>query len=140
MSSTIKRLLLRADVWLWARVLPVLAFRRDLPSLLSVACSPTAKPYIGFAPEYVAKHVKRAVRKPWLMRNRQCLREGVLAYRFSRQAGHKPKLHFGIDRNSFDKSLLAAHCWVTVDDEIVLKAPGAEMIEVLVYSLSGFGE
>src|SRR5690349_15094261 len=112
MVPTARQLVFRADLWLWARLLPVLAFRRDLPSLLAFACSRTGRPYIGFAPAYVAKRVKRVVRKPWLMRNRQCLREGVLAYRFLRQAGHEPRLHFGIDRKSLNQSLVAAHCWV----------------------------
>ena len=123
----------RIDLWCWARVLPLIAYRRELQSLLALTAPAARTPYRGLAAAQVAKRVKRASRKPWFMRDRQCLREGVLAYRFLRLAGYEPELHFGVDRQSLTKSQLSAHCWLVLDKVTLLNPPDPHMIEVLVY-------
>jgi hypothetical protein len=60
------------------------------------------------------------------------LREGVLADRFLRLAGFEPELHFGVERQSIEQHTLKAHCWVVLDDKIILNPPATPMIEVLV--------
>jgi hypothetical protein len=66
------------------------------------------------------------------MKDRPCLREGVLADRFLRLAGYRPELHFGVERQSVTQDKLAAHCWVVLDDAVILNRPTTAMIEVLV--------
>src|SRR3990172_7581605 len=114
MVSTMQRLRFRIALWCWARLVPLLAYRRDVQSLLALTAPTARKPYSGLAAAYVAKRVKRAGRKLWFMRDRHCLRDGVLGFRFLRLAGFEPELHFGIDRESVTKSRLSAHCWLVL--------------------------
>src|SRR5262245_15649728 len=109
MISSARRLRFRADLWLWARLLPLLAYRRDLSSLLALSEPASARPYAGLEAAEVARHAKRTARRPWFMRDRRCLREGILAHRFLRLAGYEPELRFGIDRTSVSGDLLGAH-------------------------------
>jgi Transglutaminase-like superfamily len=132
MSSVPEHLKFRLALWLWALWLPLLAYRRDLKSLIVSAAPPPELRYQGLTPEYIAKRVQRAVRKPWLMRDRPCLRAGLLAYRFLALAGHRPELHFGIDQASIAARRLGAHCWVVLNGRILLNQPTGDMVEVLV--------
>ncbi|HEX6000466.1 MAG TPA: lasso peptide biosynthesis B2 protein, partial [Hyphomicrobiaceae bacterium] len=77
--------------------------------------------------------VKRATRRPWLMRDRPCLRQGLLAMRFLRLAGYRPVLHFAIDRTSVSRDVLSAHCWVSLDGEVLLNPATPSMVEILSY-------
>ena len=131
MNSAFQYIRFRVELFYWARVLPILAHRRDLKSLMALADPGRSKRYIGLPSTYIIKRVRRAVRRPWVMRDRPCLREGVLAYRFLILAGFDPEIHFGVDRNSVSKERLSAHCWIVLDDRIVLNAPTPSMIEVL---------
>jgi hypothetical protein len=133
MVSTMQRLRFRIALWCWARLLPLLAYRRDLQSLLALTAPAARKPYSGLAAAYVAKRVKRAGRKPWFMRDRICLRDGLLGYRFLRLAGYEPELHFGVDRTSVTHSRLSAHCWLVLDNVALLNPPGPNLVEMLVY-------
>jgi hypothetical protein len=72
------------------------------------------------------------VRRPRLMADRPCLREGILAERFLRLAGFQPELRFGIVRGSLVQDKLAAHCWIVLHGNIILNRPTTDMIEVLV--------
>src|SRR5690606_20224449 len=118
----------------WAALLPALAWRRDLQSLLSLAMPGKAQPFDGLAASYIVRRVKKRTRRPWLMRDRPCLREGLLALRFLRLAGFEPTLHFGVDRTSVAHDMLSAHCWVVLDGKIVLNPPTPSMVEVLVFT------
>src|SRR5690554_61048 len=113
----------RLALSLWARLVPILAWERDLSSLLAASKPPPATPYRGLQPDYIVRRVKKATRRPWLMRNRPCLRDGVLAFRFLRLAGYQPSLHFAVDRESVARDVLAAHCWVVLDQKTVLNPP-----------------
>jgi hypothetical protein len=77
------------------------------------------------------------------MRNRRCLRQGLLAYRYLRLAGFRPALHFGVDRRSLADPDIKAHCWLVLDGEAILNPPDPSMVTVLVYdgpqSLAGAG-
>ena len=77
--------------------------------------------------------MKRATRRPWLMRDRPCLRQGLLAMRFLRLAGYRPVLHFALDRTSVASSVLSAHCWVTLDGKVLLNPATPTMVEILAY-------
>lgn len=132
MSSAITYLRFRADLWLWARIVPVLAWRSSLVTLLKRASPSAGTPYRGLSAHLIAYRAKRAVRRPRVMTDRRCLREGILADRFLRLAGYAPELRFGIARESIAKDHLSAHCWVVLDGNILLNEPATHMIEVLV--------
>jgi hypothetical protein len=122
----------RANLWMWARILPIIAWRNDLVTLLNRASPSTGTPYRGLSASMIAYRAKRAVRRPRVMADRPCLREGILADRFLRLAGFAPELRFGIARESVAKDQLSAHCWVVLDGNILLNEPTTQMIEVLV--------
>jgi hypothetical protein len=122
----------RAALWLWARLVPILAWRSDLVTLLARATPRSGTPYKGLPANLIAFRAKRSVRRPYFMTDRRCLREGVLADRFLRLAGFRPELRFGIARESIVRDHLAAHCWVVLDGAVILNRPATEMIEVLV--------
>lgn len=127
----LRRLALRLHVALWARWLPVLAREPELQRLLARTAPPPGTPYAGIPADVVIRRVRKACRRPVLMRDRPCLREGLLAYRFLRLAGFRPRLHFGVDRNSAAAPRLAAHCWVSLDGRVVLNPPLPSHVEVL---------
>ncbi len=130
----LRRLRFRVALWFWARLLPVLAWERNLTSLLALTKPREVVPYRGLAADYIARRVKKATRRPWVMRDRPCLREGVLAIRFLRLAGFAPTLHFAVDRTSVTRDMLSAHCWVVLDQQTMLNPPTSSMVEVLVYA------
>jgi len=122
----------RASLWLWAKIVPLLAWRSDLVTLLNRLPPPSRAPYENLPAHFIAYRAKRAVRRPRLMKDRRCLREGLLAERFLRLAGYQPELRFGIARDSLLQDKLRAHCWVVLHGNIILNEPTSEMIEVLV--------
>lgn len=128
------KLRFRLALWFWARFIPVLAWRRNLTSLLAVAMPREVTPYRGLAADYICRRVRKTTRRPWVMRDRPCLRSGVLAIRFLRLAGFEPSLHFAVDRMSVAQDVLAAHCWVVLDQQTMLNPPSPSMVEVLVYA------
>ena len=132
MTETIERLRFKTALWLWARLVPVLAWRRDLPSLIDATAPPQRISFTQLSAGYIARRVRRATRRPIVMRDRPCLREGLLAYRFLRLAGYQPELHFGVEPSSVAENRLRAHCWVVLDGDIVLNAPEKDMVEILV--------
>lgn len=129
-----RKLRFRLALWCWARLVPFLAWRRDLTSLLAYTRPRGAMPYRGLAAEYILRRIKKTTRKPWLMRNRPCLRDGVLALRFLRLAGFEPTLHFGVDKTSVAQDVLSAHCWVAIENRTMLNPPTPSMVEVLVFA------
>jgi hypothetical protein len=132
MSVAMKYWRFRIALWLWARIVPVLAWRSDLITLLQRVSPSSRTPYSGLPAEVIAYRAKRAVRRPRLMADRPCLREGILAERFLRLAGFQPELRFGIVRGSLVQDKLAAHCWIVLHGNIILNRPTTDMIEVLV--------
>jgi hypothetical protein len=123
----------RLSLWAWARVLPLVAWNRSLGSLMALTHTGSRVPYAGLTPEYIVRRVRRATRRPRLMRDRPCLRQGVLAMRFLRLAGYNPDLHFAVDRKSVGHSVLAAHCWVALDGKVILNPATPTMVEILAY-------
>lgn len=118
--------------WICARLIPLLAWRVDLLTVFARTTPPPRTPYRGLPAELIAYRVKRAARRPRVMADRPCLREGVLAYRYLRLAGFKPELHFGVDPATLYKAKLGGHCWVVLDGKTILNAPVSEIIPVLV--------
>lgn len=124
------RALFRSHLWLTARVMPVLIGQRDFEAVLKWAPAQTPALYRGLSSSYVVGRVNRVVRHPWLMRDRRCLREGLLGFRFLRMAGFEPDLRFGVDSKSMHEPRLSAHCWVCLDGKPVVSDSLPGMVEI----------
>lgn len=122
-----------AEMWLWARMLPFLCVKtKSFAGILTVSKVGSSRRYRGMAVTEIVGKAKRASRHPWLMRDRRCLREGILAYRFLTLADVPAKIHFGVDRTTVSSPKLEAHCWVTVDDQPVINPPAPTMVTIYV--------
>jgi hypothetical protein len=131
--QTLKLVRLRFAVRIWALWVPIIARGTDFAPLLARAAPSYGVPYAGLSIDIIAKRVRRAIRRPWLMRNRRCLREGLLLNRFLVMAGYSPVLHFGVDRTSLGGRSVKAHCWVSVGERI-FNPPDETMLEIHTHS------
>jgi len=122
--------LFRVHLWFIARVMPMLIGRRDFETVLKWAPAESPAPYRGLPSSYIVGRVNRTVRHPWLMRDRRCLREGLLGFRFLRMAGFDPDLRFGVDSKSMHEPRLSAHCWVCLDGKPVVSDSMPGMVEI----------
>ena len=130
---TLLDLYLTICVRLWALKIPYLAKTDKLDILIS-KCEPNnTNPFLGIPASRIRRRVRQATRRPYFMRQRRCLRDGLLLYRFLTLAGYHPTIHFGIDRTSIQNEIMSAHCWVKCDDEIFLP-PDENTIEIVQYS------
>ncbi len=95
--------------------------RRDLNAILANATP--AQDFIGslhMKPDTIVQSVKEIVARPWRMRGRRCLREGLLAFYYLKLAGRNPLLRFGLLKGTLATSRPRAHCWIILDGEIIL--------------------
>jgi hypothetical protein len=127
------RLRFRVMLWWAARTMPFRVRNLPLNAVLKLARPDAAMPYRGLSLAYVLKRVRRTARRPVLMRDRRCLREGLLAFRFLNAAGFDPELHFGIDQTSLPGPRLKAHCWIVQEGEIVLNPPDENMTPIYIH-------
>jgi hypothetical protein len=115
-------------------MLPMFTRRNDLEPLLLLATpTPGLRAYDDLAAGTIVQAVKASVARPWRMRGRRCLREGLLAFHYLALAGHAPLLHFGVVPQSLGGSKPSAHCWVSVGGEILLNPPARPMHELFVF-------
>jgi hypothetical protein len=127
----VKTLLFWPHLWFAARWLPVGAKRRSIEQLLSGAVPPSGHtPYRGFEVDRIVTAVRGMTARPWRMRGRRCLREGLLGFRFLRLAGFTPVLHFGVEPGSVQRDKLRAHCWITIAGSCVLNPPTATLVTI----------
>jgi hypothetical protein len=132
-SGFATRAAFRMELWLWARLLPFrLPHELSLDAIFALA-EPTAGQgrFTGMPAAAIVRAVRRTLRRPVLMRDRRCLREGLLAYRFLAGAGHRPKLHFGVDPDIVASARAKAHCWVTLDGVTVIGETQTRFVEIL---------
>jgi Transglutaminase-like superfamily len=124
----------RVDLWVAARLMPMFTKRNDLePILLMATPSPGRRAYADLEAGALVDAVKASVARPWRMRGRRCLREGLLAFHYLTLAGHAPLLHFGVIPQSLRGKKPAAHCWISVAGKIILNPPANGMHELFVY-------
>jgi hypothetical protein len=122
---------LRCHIWLAARLLPLRAKRRPIEALLIDATPPAAfEPYRGVGAETIVEAVRATLARPWRMRGRRCLREGLIAFRFLRLAGHPAVLHFAVASRS-PEDRLRAHCWVTLGSAAIMNGPQEGMVSLM---------
>ena len=132
-SLIITKIRFRISLWINARLLPFRIWReRPLSEVLSFANPSLRVRYAGLPAPYILQRVLKTTRRPILMRDRRCLRQGILATRFMAAAGHKSELHFGVDRTSLSGSL-KAHCWLVHSGQIVLNPPDTTMVPLFVH-------
>lgn len=124
------RTVFRLHLWASARLMPLRVRGRGFEAVLRRAPLDSPKPYEGLSASYVTARVHRAVRRPWLMRDRRCLREGLLGHRFLTLAGFEPDLRFGVDPASMEAPRLSAHCWVCLDGKPVISDRMPGMVEI----------
>ena len=124
------RALFRCHLWASARLMPALIAGRSFEDVLKWAPLASSTPYRGLPAAYIVAHVNRTVRHPWLMRDRRCLREGLLGHRFLRLAGFDPELRFGVDPKSLQTPRVSAHCWVCLDGRPVVSDSLPGMVEI----------
>ena len=129
--EALRRAVFNCHLWASARLLPLVVGRRDMAAVRRYTDAPDRTPYAGLSADYIAGQVRRAARRPWLMRDRRCLREGLLAFRFLSLAGYRPELRFGIEPGSVREPLLKAHCWVCLGDRPIVSDSLPGMIEIL---------
>jgi hypothetical protein len=114
--------------------LPFVARGSRMDRLLAASMpAPGVVRYPDLSIETVVDAVKRATARPWRMRGTRCLREGVLAFRFLRLAGHPAVIAFGVERDSIGSKSLKAHCWVTVDGRPVINPPYPGIVPVMAH-------
>ena len=124
----------RSDLWVAARLMPMFTKRNDLePLLLMATPTPGLRVYDELAAPDIIDAVKECVARPWRMRGRRCLREGLLAFHYLALAGHAPLLHFGVVPQSLGGRKPAAHCWISIGGKIMLNPPRRPMHELFVY-------
>jgi hypothetical protein len=123
----------RTALWVAARTMPLRVRGMGLKVLLELYEPGRSRPFVGVEPGEMLKAVRRVTHHPWGMRDRRCLRQGLLAYRYLSMAGFAPALHFGVDRNSISDPKISAHCWIVLDGKVVLNPPSDAMVTVFVY-------
>ncbi|MCY6382616.1 lasso peptide biosynthesis B2 protein [Hoeflea prorocentri] len=130
-----RRRLFRLEIWLTARLLPLLLAGRDLTGSMRLADGGAWPRYADFDADFIARAVMRVTRRPWLMRERRCFRQGILGYRFLKKAGYRPELHFGIEAGSVETSKINAHCWVVLNGHPVVNDIMDDMIPIHVHKV-----
>jgi len=122
-------------MWIAARCLPVAIFFRSFSEMLQYAEAKVCNRYIGISADQIASAAINATRRPWIMRERRCLRQGLIGYRYLRKAGYQPQLHFGIDSRSVDQEHISAHCWVVLDGKSVINDALQGMSTILIHPI-----
>jgi hypothetical protein len=131
-GSLLTRVRFHIALWCQARSMPIrVTPSRPLAWVLSFADRAPRASYAGLSAEYILKHAARVTRRPYFMRERRCLRQGLLAFRFMKAAGHDVELHFGIDRTH--RHDIRAHCWIVHDGRVVLNPPDANTQPIFVH-------
>lgn len=105
-------------LWLWSKLVPLMAHSLEVVTLLPLTRSIATMPYLGLGADLIVRCVKHGCRAPRLMRDRRCLRQGRLL--FLSMAGHSPALRFGVGRRS----------------AAILTPPLPDMVEILRHAVS----
>ena len=132
----LQRLRFLCHLRLRARILPLLVRQKKLSDVLALAEYDHAPAYEGLSSNYICSAVMRATARPLLMRDRRCLREGLLGFYFLKAAGFSPELRFALLPSSLNEDKARAHCWVALSGQPVLNDNIAGMIEIYKYPQS----
>jgi hypothetical protein len=132
--SFLTTLRFRINLWLAARSLPWRVQGKSFEQILAMASPEDGHiDYAGLPAEYISRRVRKSVRRPWLMRDRRCLREGLLGFEFMRRSGYSPELHFAVDPASVSSDRISAHCWVCLDGKPILGDRLGDQVTIFVH-------
>ncbi len=123
----------RVNLWWAARLLPWRLSGKSFEELLAMASPGGRADYAGLPAEYISRRVRRTVRRPWLMRDRRCLREGLLGFEFLRRSGYAPELHFAVEPASISSDRIAALCWVCLDGKPIVGDRQGDQVTIYVH-------
>lgn len=123
----------RTELLLRRLLVPLRVRRLSLAGLLK-DIEPKNTFYSGLESSYVLQRVRKALRRPLLMKDQPCLREGLLAYHFLRRAQHDPVLVFAVDASCINSTRAIGHCWIQLDGKAVFNQPDRDMVVVLRHS------
>ena len=135
-SEGLARARFRLDLFVRRSVLPLLVKRARLDQILKRIEPKGGQPYRLLNTSYILRRVKKASRRPYLMRDQPCLRQGLLAYHYLRKAGRDPELVFAVDPPTLHGADPKAHCWIELDGEDTFNPPESKMTVVLRHSAS----
>lgn len=125
----------RLNLWFAARLMTIYAKRRPLGDLLRRAEPDGGKRAFCERPaETIVDAVKASVARPWRMRGRRCLREGLLCFYYLSLAGYSPVLYFGIVAKTASGPHPRAHCWLVLNGQTILNAPVEPMVELFSFN------
>jgi len=71
--------------------------------------------------------------RPRHMKQRPCLREGLLLFHFLCLAGREPEVHFSVFDPPASRERLDGHCWVSLDGRAVSAPPSEPSVEMMRY-------
>lgn len=132
--SFLQSLRFRINLWLAARSLPWRVQGKSFEQILAMVSPKDGEvDYAGLPVEYISRRVRKSVRHPWLMRDRRCLREGLLGFEFMRRSGYSPELHFAVDPASVSTDRISAHCWVCLDGKPVLGDRQGDQVTIFIH-------
>jgi hypothetical protein len=126
--------ILRAHIWLFATVVPLLVRFLPLGALLTIV-TPIRwwRPYRAFSPERILELVRRRLASPRVMKRRACLREGLTLFHFLRLAGQPAFLQIGVYPMDPAGGQGHAHCWILLHGQIFASPPSREAAVVLTH-------
>lgn len=122
------------EIWSATITLPFWLYKKDFEATLKYFDVKNDVKFSNIDQVLICKCVGLTTRKPWLMRDRRCLRQSLLAMKFLRKANLAPTINFGVDINSMSSPSLSAHCWVEINNHPVMNDIMEDMI--VVYSAS----
>lgn len=109
------------DLWVHARLLCFRVPKRShFSTVISLLGRVQITPPAHMNPDQIAAIVLNVTRRPWMMRDRRCLRQGILAYWCFKAGGYEPRIHFAIDLGSLQTEKTKAHCWITIEGRSVM--------------------
>lgn len=120
----------KLEIWLSARILPFAIANKSFNEVTKYTQAEKSKTFSGVSSEKIASYIIKVTKKPWLMRDRRCLRQGILGMQFLSKSGYNPVLKFGVDVKSISSDKLKAHCWVEIEGKAVLNDQLDNMITI----------
>lgn len=118
------------EIWFATITVPFWLYKKDFASTLKYFDVKSDQRFDNIDQALICNCIVITTRKPWLMRDRRCLRQGLLAMRFLKKASFEPTIHFGVDINTMSSPSLSAHCWVEIKNTPVMNDILEEMIIV----------
>ncbi|MEY4565995.1 MAG: hypothetical protein RLY14_965 [Planctomycetota bacterium] len=128
-SHAMRLRLLRLHLGVLASILPDTSRRISLQRLLRLFTpNRPSRLYSGITEDQLMAVLKHRLARPWRMRGRRCLREGLLCFYFLRLLGVPAELHFGVFEEARHHEF--AHCWVVVEGRCVTKPPEQHYVTI----------